>query len=123
MAIICVVGTVEVCLKQWHTQDETALKDYFGMASGASNKDLIKSIESAFRLHNMSQYIDVLHDYLAIKYMRNTLVHSRWKEDEKQFVGQRGFPTDLRKFDCRHWERIIGVYEQMLLALHAYRQV
>ena len=57
---------------------------------------------------------EVFDDYLAIKYLRNTIVHGHWKDHEKEWLGSRGFPTDTRTLTGQHLNRLWHVNERMM---------
>ena len=57
----------------------------------------------------------IFDDYLAIKYIRNTIVHGKWKDYEKEWVTSRGFPTDSRELTIANWGRIQDVNRAMML--------
>jgi hypothetical protein len=57
---------------------------------------------------------EVFSDYLAIKYLRNSIVHGRWHEHEKEWLHQRGFPTDARRLSTKHLHKIDHVTQNMM---------
>lgn len=61
---------------------------------------------------------DILSDYLAIKYLRNGIIHSdRRVGEQATFVIGRGFPVDTRDLRLNHLQRMIEVNDGMTLYL------
>ncbi|WBM79893.1 hypothetical protein KIV56_17265 [Cryobacterium breve] len=59
---------------------------------------------------------DVLSDYLAIKYLRNGIIHSdRRVGNQAQFVTERGFPVDSRDLRLSHLDTM-GVVNTSMIA-------
>ena len=54
-------------------------------------------------------------DFLAIKYLRNIIVHARWKPEEKQWLEERGFPLDTRELSEQHWTLMDSVNKKMTM--------
>lgn len=57
----------------------------------------------------------MLNDYLAIKYLRNTICHGEWREQQRKWCKERGFPTDTRKFIEDNWYKILEVEQNMMM--------
>ena len=80
-----------------------------------SNGDRVASLYEAFCEAGIQVDRQVFDDYLAIKYLRNTIVHGRWKNHEKEWLDRRGFPTATRKLTKEHLDRIEHVNQNMML--------
>jgi hypothetical protein len=80
-----------------------------------SNGERVTSLYQAFRNAGINVDKEVFDDYLAIKYLRNTIVHGKWKQSEKEWLDMRGFPTDTRKLTKEHLDRIDRVSGNMML--------
>jgi len=87
-----------------------------------NNEDRVKSLRDAFVRNGINVKKDVFDDYLAIKYIRNAIVHASWKsfsgkykEEQLDWIGKRGFPTDTRKLSEDHWQKIDWVNQNMML--------
>jgi hypothetical protein len=121
MLAIIVIGSIEAMLSAWVERDRVdVLRKYF--AEGVRNGERIQSLYEAFHNAGIAVDRDVFDDYLAVKYIRNTIIHGKWKPDEKEWVAGRGFPTDSRQLIAEHWTRIEHVNESMMLyiALTSY---
>lgn len=112
--IVTMIGSIEMLLKNWQERDQRGiLKKYFDR--NAHNGDKIRNMCEAFRSAGFGVDERVFEDYLAIKYLRNTIVHFAWKDSEKQFVEKCGFPTDTRKLTREHLIRVDNVNQNMML--------
>jgi hypothetical protein len=111
--IVTVVQAIEFMLNAWQERDHIGiLNNYF--SNQASNGDRVNALYSAFQQAGINVDREVFEDYLAIKYLRNTIVHGRWKNHEKEWLDLRGFPTDVRKFTKEHLDRVHHVYQNMM---------
>jgi hypothetical protein len=111
--IVTVVQAIEFMLNAWQERDHIGiLNKYF--SNQASNGDRVNALYSAFQQAGINVDREVFEDYLAIKYLRNTIVHGRWKNHEKEWLDLRGFPTDVRKFTKEHLDRVHHVYQNMM---------
>lgn len=112
LAIVFSIGAVEAMLGEWRVRDQASiLEPYF--ATRSSNRTRIMGLYDAFCSSGIEVDRDVFEDYLAIKFLRNTIVHSEWKESEKILVCERGFPTDTRKLTKEHLDKIDDVTQNM----------
>lgn len=113
---VFVVGAIDVMLAEWRDaqRDRGGILDqWFGKKE--KNSDRVRNLYQAFRDAGISVDQDVFNDYLAIKYLRNTIVHGRWHEHEKEWVEQRGFPTDTRRLNTEHLYKIDHTIQNMML--------
>jgi len=111
---VFMVGNLEAMLEYWKAKDNIGvLGKYF--AEKATNGERIQSLYEAFVNANIPVDKEVFEDYLAIKYLRNIIVHARWKAYEKEQLEKRGFPTDTRKLNEDHWYRMLEVNQNMMM--------
>ncbi|MET2901595.1 hypothetical protein ABXV22_25355 [Vibrio rotiferianus] len=114
--IVFTIGTIEAALEHWNEDDQTGiLENYF--QSNCSNKQRIESLENAFNDKGIIVDEDIFKDFLAIKYLRNTIVHASWTQQGKEYVVEREFPTDTRQLNEGHWKKIVTVHDNMLMYL------
>lgn len=114
MLAVMMVGSIETMLQEWRERDKLdILGSYF--AEGASNGERVQSLYDAFHRAGIKVDREVFDDYLAIKYLRNVIVHARWKPHEKEWLENRGFPTDTRELTEEHWKRMQAVNQNMML--------
>jgi hypothetical protein len=110
---VFVVGGIEAMLESWRDRDKfTVLENYF--AQKVKNGERVTSLYQAFSDAGIQVDRQVFDDYLAIKYLRNTIIHGRWKDYEKDWLDARGFPTDTRKLEKEHLDKIEHVNQNMM---------
>jgi hypothetical protein len=112
--IFCVfmVGNIEAMLENWKEKDtNNILAPYFNKSS---NEDRIKALTNNFKTNNINVDNNVLKQYLAIKYVRNTIIHSGWNENQKSFIEQQGFPIDTRNLKDEHLQLMYSVNIEMM---------
>jgi hypothetical protein len=117
---IVMIGSIEAMLDRWRTRDNLNILDAY-FAQGVTNGDRVKSLRAAFVNNGINVKNDVFDDYLAIKYLRNAIVHASWetqsgqlKQDQVDWIAARNFPTDTRKLNEEHWQKIEWVNENMM---------
>src|SRR5262245_39257332 len=81
------VTAIDKILEAWRGED--FLEAY--EAAKGSNGERIRVSGDCFRQVGVAVDEDVLADYVAIKCLRNALVHLGWKGKDQQFVIERGF--------------------------------
>ncbi|MGV3003419.1 hypothetical protein [Vibrio sp. E150_018] len=114
--IVFTIGTIEASLEHWNEDDQTGiLGNYF--QSNCSNKQRIESLENAFTEKGIIVDSEIFKDFLAIKYLRNTIVHASWNDRGKEYLIERDFPTDTRQLNEKHWKRIVTIHNNMLMYL------
>lgn len=111
---VFMIGSIEAMLQYWKERDKKGiLKNYF--KENASNGARVRSLYDAFRKAGINVDRQIFEDYLAIKYLRNIVVHARWKPNEKELLEKRGFPTDTRKLTEEHWHRMLETNQNMMM--------
>ncbi len=113
MLAVFVIGSIEAMLETWRDRDHVKVLEKYFMEK-VSNGERVVSLYEAFRGVGIQVDRQIFDDYLAIKYLRNTIVHGRWKEHEKEWLDGRGFPTDTRKLTKLHMDRIEHVNQNMM---------
>jgi hypothetical protein len=117
---IMMIGSIEAMLERWCERDNfNILNEYF--ASDISNENRIKNLREVFVEKGINVQAKVFDDYLAIKYIRNAIVHASWatatgnlKQDQLDWINERGFPTDTRKLTSKDLERFEWVNGNMM---------
>ena len=93
--IINRVDLVENLLKYWKQLDEhKILKAYF--EKKVLNSERIKALISAFEKAGFSTDETIFNKYLALKHLRNYIVHGDLSPDVQTFISTQDFPTDFR---------------------------
>lgn len=99
---IVMIQSIEHMLTVWRKKHtELGFEKYFGRST---NEEKIEILRSAFETNGVQADDGVLRDFLAIKYLRNVVIHSRWKDHEKLLLTERGFPEDASGLGNQHWE-------------------
>jgi len=118
---IIMIGSIEGMLERWRERDKSKILDAY-FAPKASNTDRVKKLNEAFVSKGINVSSEVFDDYLAIKYLRNAIVHASWhassgqaKQDQIDWIVARGFPTDTRNLKEEHWQKMEWVNENMML--------
>lgn len=112
---VFMVGAIEAMLEDWRERrrgDASILDKYFEQR--VKNVDRVRNLYQAFRDAGIEVDEEVFSDYLAIKYLRNTIIHARWNDHEKEWIDQRGFPTDARKLTTVHLYKMEYVLQNMM---------
>jgi len=116
LLIVFMVGSIEAMMQHWREKKGgTILDKYFTKDKRIKNSERIRSLTEAFRKAGINVDVEIFKDYLAIKYLRNTIIHARWKPPEAEWVEKRGFPLDTRKLTEEHWYKILEVNENMMM--------
>jgi hypothetical protein len=112
---VFVVGAIEAMLADWREQrrDETKILDRY-FEQGVKNGDRVRNLYQAFRDAGIEADEQIFDDYLAIKYLRNTIIHGRWHEHEKEWLDRRDFPADARKLTTDHLHKMDHVVQNMM---------
>jgi len=111
--VVFVVGGIEAMLESWRDRDGfNVLEKYF--AQKVTNGERVTSLYQAFSDAGIHVDRQIFDDYLAIKYLRNTIIHGRWKQHEKDWLDARGFPSDTRKLTKEHLDKIEHVNQNMM---------
>jgi hypothetical protein len=111
--IVTAVNSIEITLQEWQKQDRSGvLGKYF--SEHTTNGKRVQSLCSAFKRAGYDVDQEIFDDYLAIKYLRNIIVHGRWKDYELAWIEKRGFPTKIQDFTNEHLNRIYKVIQIMM---------
>lgn len=106
------VGNIEAMLETWREKDANSILAPYFISS--SNEDRINALISNFHSNNIEINDLILKQYLAIKYLRNTIIHSSWNDNQKEYISQMGFPTDTRNLNDIHLQIIYTVNIEMM---------
>ncbi len=112
MAVLA-VSAMDRILEMWRGDD--SLCGYF--KERQSNAKKIASLSEFFAKSAVTPDAEIISDYLAIKYLRNTVVHTEWKGTQTESIKKRGFPIYLRDLDHTHWDRIVRMMLWMLRSI------
>ena len=100
-------------IKVWDTGDIrwTDISAYF---EKQSNEDRIEGLQKAFDLRGLEVDIEMFKDFSAIKYIRNSYIHSNWTETQRGYVIARNFPGNVMNFEPSHFARMQAVYAHIM---------
>src|SRR5208283_5523475 len=74
MLAVFMIGSIEVMLERWRDRDRVKVLDAY-FAKGVKNGERVRNLYDAFVGVGIHADREVFDDYLAIKYLRNTIVH------------------------------------------------
>lgn len=110
--IVSCIGAVEMCIKQWMENKASDLYNVY-FKKNTRNEQKVVALKNAFLNLGLRVEDSVLDDFLALKYLRNTIIHSEWDQDQRIYVLGRGFPDNIMKFNRTHLHRIKSISEKM----------
>jgi hypothetical protein len=122
---ILMIGNIEQMLQEWKTR-VPVVEPYF--QKNTSMKDKVDNLCQAFKNIGLNVDREIFNDYLAIKYLRNIIVHADWNEekcsDKIKVISDRGFPTDTRNLNEEHLRKMHSVNENIIfyIAASEYRE-
>lgn len=119
MLAIMIIGSIETMLLEWKKQDKIGILDTWFAEKDSTGKKItnrrrVQVLYDAFRQAGIAVDKEVFDDFLAVKYLRNTIVHGKWKDNEKAWLEERGFPTDTRSLRESHWHKMQSVNDNMM---------
>lgn len=112
---IMLVGSVENSIKLEYDRGEDPRLGAF-LQGGLSNEKKIEGLQEFLEDRLGVGVVDpgVLSDYLAIKYLRNGVVHSSsHRENHASHIQKRGLPLDCRHLNLTHLELISSTEQTM----------
>jgi hypothetical protein len=113
--IVIMVASIEHFLKLFRREGKREfLQTYFMRGRRVSNRQRVEALRNAFQ-QRLAVDLNIFADYLAIKYLRNTIVHGEWNEYEQAYVQERGFPINTLQFTEEHWKRIRDVEQKLMI--------
>ncbi len=117
MFAVIMIGSLDAMLEQWRKRDNfNILEPWLEQCRGkhTPNSEKVRSLCNAFHIAGIKVDREVFEDFLAIKYLRNTIVHASLKQNEIKQLEQQGFPTDTRKLTEEHWRKMQSVNQNMM---------
>ena len=114
--VITAVTAIDRVLELWRGADFIVMYDSQRGSDGkkVENGERIRLLEQCFTGSGVVTDPDVISDFLAIKYLRNAFAHIEWKNKQRPYIEERGFPTELSRLSHVHWNRILFVCHRML---------
>lgn len=106
------IGSIEAMIENWKDRDSNGILDSYFLKG--SNESRINSLQNSFIENNIAVEESILNEYLAIKYVRNSIIHSGWNESQKEFIQEMGFPLDTRELNEIHLEKMYKVNIEMM---------
>lgn len=101
--LFCVfmIGEIEATFINWSEKDEEKILAPFFLKK-ASNEKRIDALELNFSKHRIEVDREILDKYLAIKYVRNAIIHSKSDKDKESFIKSKGFPINAEELTDEH---------------------
>lgn len=113
MFAIIMIGNIETMIEHWKNREKMSILDVY-FAKKAKNDERVQSLYRAFHKAGINVDRQIFDDYLAVKYLRNTIIHGHWKEHEKEWLDKCGFPSDSRELTEKHWKRMHFINQNMM---------
>jgi len=110
---VMMIGSIESMVKVWVTGD-ILWADISAYFDRKSNEDRVDDLKKAFSLRGLDVDEEMFKDFLAIKYIRNSYVHSNWSETQRKYTISRNFPGDVMHFETQHFHRMQAVYSHIM---------
>lgn len=117
--IVMLVGNVENALNEESKRTDDPLLAVY-LNSGAANTAKVQALHEYLQqgLGPGAVDPDMLSDYLAIKYLRNGIIHADRREGaQAQHIIDRGFPVDSRSLELAHLHRLAEVDAAIIMYL------
>jgi hypothetical protein len=114
--IFCVlmIGSIEAMINYWKNRDNNnILAPYF--QENGTNDERISAFINRFQTAGININPNILRDYLAIKYIRNSIIHSGWNQNQEAYILSRNLPIDSRQLNESHLEKMYFVNSQMMM--------
>ncbi|WP_421230795.1 hypothetical protein [Aeromonas sp. 603079] len=122
--IVAVIGSIEFMLEAWQEKDQHGIIECYLAETAAnkrmSNEDKVNLLKATFKNCGFDVEDHIFDQFLAIKYIRNAIVHASWKhpngdlkQDQITWINKCGFPTDTRQLTLEHWNIVDSVYNHM----------
>lgn len=110
------IGSIEMMIKKWNTGDGL-WSDIYSYFDSGPNDERIDRLRLAFNSRGIILDDNIFKDLLAIKYMRNAYVHGNWNDQQRTYVVDRGFPSNLMSFSKSNFVRFQEVFASIMNTL------
>jgi hypothetical protein len=120
MLAVMMIGSIEMMFAEWSKQDKNGILQMWFEENDKngnyiSNGYRVKVLYDAFKDAGINVDKDIFDDFLAIKYLRNIIIHTNWTRSGTNWLKKRGFPTDTRELSEKEWDRMLNVNDNMML--------
>ena len=111
------IGSIECMIEEWASSknDMKDLYEYF--QHRLPNAERLGKLRSALERREIVVDEGVFKDLLAIKYIRNAYIHTRWNPKEVGYVLERGFPDNVNALDAQHLARMKAAHYHAMMCL------
>lgn len=111
------IGSIECMIQQWASSktDMGDIYEYF--QHRLPNDQRLNKLRWAFERRRIDVDEGIFKDLLAIKYIRNAYIHTRWNPKEVNYVGTRGFPRNVNAFTADHLARMKVAHHHAMTCL------
>lgn len=118
LLIVAMVSAFEAALEAWSTWGPKTRQLWETYEKHKDNGQRINALFDVFNSAGVQVDKSVLEKYLALKYLRNRIVHPKpWSEEQREIVLRQGFPAQyedfLTGFTENHWRLIWEVFWKM----------
>ena len=111
------VGSIECMIERWASSkdDMRDIYDYF--QKRLPNVQRLNKLRWAFERCGIDVDEGAFKDLLAIKYIRNAYIHTRWNPQEIAYVIERGFPSNVNSFSSEHLLKMKAAHHHAMMCL------
>lgn len=108
-----IIGNIESMLNDWSKYENSLFEAYY---KESENYAKVEELNKIFKKNGINTDSSIIEDFLAMKYLRNIIVHSisNVKYYMKKQIEKCGFPMDVRELNDIHLTKMINVNDKML---------
>lgn len=88
---VFMIGNIELMLSDWRAKDHNDILNVY-FEGRRENRERVAALCSAFQSAGITVDPEVFNDYLAIRYLRNAIVHAKRKDHEKDCLSSAASP-------------------------------
>jgi hypothetical protein len=112
--IISSVSCIEYLISEINKQQKNdLLKIYLAKERDVNHSERNLALKKYLNFKGIDISSEVLDDFLIIKRLRNIIVHSNWRDSNRDEAESLGYPPDLRLFNEDHLNRIKSIHKEM----------
>lgn len=111
------IGSIECMIEGWAASKDDMRDIYEYFQKRLPNPQRINKLRWAFERRGINVDEGAFKDLLAIKYIRNAYIHTRWNPQEIAYVLERGFPSNVNSFTENHLQRMKAAHYHAMMCL------
>lgn len=106
---ILLIDAFELVFEVWNDQP------FVAYAKASKNSERYRALVEGFQAQGVNLSKDTIEDFLAFKYIRNTVTHGGKNDDEVKHIKSRGFPERI----LTHSHPVYGAVERLFSVSHS----